>query len=377
VKCDPRMRRKEAVMHTQDDLSRLVRRVGKVAAFGAAGVAAGVTLGAATAGLLGWKLFRSATRPDNWSGKVVAITGGSRGLGLALAMGAARHGARIALCARDQEELQSARRQIGMHSEVGTYVCDVTNYDEVVHWINSVRSDFGDVDVLINNAGQISVGPLESQTLTDFQEAMDVMYWGMVYPTLAVLPHMKSRGTGSIANIASIGGKVSIPHLLPYCSAKFAAVGFSEGLHAELAKSGIHVTTVVPGLMRTGSHLNASFKGNHQGEFTWFALGATLPFTSIRADSAARAIVSAIRHHRAQVIISPQARALALVHGVAPGLTCEALGLVNRLLPEPRGDAKIRYTGKESETVVTRSFVTGLGRRAARNLNQGPAMEAS
>ena len=366
---------------SRHNLNRTVRRVGTTAAIGAAGLAAGVatgvTIGAAAAGVLGWKLFRASAHPENWRGKVVAITGGSRGLGLALAHEAARQGARLAICARDQQELEGARRQIGIHAEVGTYVCDVTNYDEVVHWINSVRSDFGQIDVLINNAGQISVGPLESQTLTDFQEALDVMYWGMVYPTLAVLPHMKSRGQGSIANITSVGGKVSVPHLLPYCSAKFAAVGFSEGLHAELAKSGIHVTTVVPGLMRTGSHLNAHFKGDHRGEFTWFSLGATLPVSSISAESAARKIVSAIRHHRAEIVLSPQAKALTVVHGVAPGLTAELMGVVNRVLPAAQGDPNTRHTGSESETAVTRSFVTRLGRRAARSWNQGPAIQAS
>jgi short-subunit dehydrogenase len=364
-------------MRSSHDLNRSAHRIARAAAIGATGVAAGVTIGAAAAGVLGWKLFRSATRPDNWNGKVVLITGGSRGLGLALAQEAARHGARLAICARDQRELEAARKRIGTHAEVGIYVCDVTNYDEVISWINSVRSDFGQIDILINNAGEIAVGPLESQTLPDFQEALDVMYWGVVYPTLAVLPYMKARSQGSIANITSIGGKVPIPHLLPYCSAKFAAVGFSEGLHAELAKSGIHVTTVVPGLMRTGSHLNAFFKGNHRGEFTWFSLGATLPLISISAESAARKIVSAIRHYRAEVTLSPQAKALAVIHGVAPGLTSNLMGAVNRVLPSSQGDPSIRYTGTESETVVTRSFVTQLGRRAARNLNQGPAMEAS
>lgn len=364
-------------MRSRKDLNRRTRRIVRVAVIGATGVAAGVTIGTAAAGLLGWKLFRSATRADNWNGKVVVITGGSRGLGLALAQEAARHGARLAICARDQRELEMARKQIGMQAEVGTYVCDVTNYDEVVSWINSVRSQFGQIDVLINNAGLITAGPLEAQTLSDFQEALDVMYWGFVYTTLAVLPHMKARREGSIANITSIGGKVAVPHLLPYCAAKFAAVGFSEGLHAELAKSGIHVTTVVPGLMRTGSHLNAFFKGNHRSEFTWFSLSATLPFSSISAESAARKIISAIRHHRAEVILSPQAKAIALLHGVAPGLTSDLLGVVNRILPASQGDPSIRYTGTESETAVTRSFVTRLGRRAARNLNQGRAMEAS
>src|SRR5215470_1439142 len=78
-------------------------------------------------------------------------------------------------------------------------------------------------------------------------------------------------------NITSIGGVVSVPHLLPYTCAKFAAVGLSEGLRAELGQEGIHVTTVVPGLMRTGSYVQAHFQGQQEREFTWFALGATLP----------------------------------------------------------------------------------------------------
>src|SRR5450759_4776995 len=114
-----------------------------------------------------------------------------------------------------------------------------------------------------------------------FELAMDVMYWGVLYPTLAVLPQMREHKRGRIVNITSIGGKVSIPHLLPYNSAKFAAVGLSEGLRAELAMDGVTVTTIVPGLMRTGSHINAYFKGKQEREYTWFALGASLPVISM------------------------------------------------------------------------------------------------
>src|SRR5207253_5505608 len=140
---------------------------------------------------------------------------------------------------------------------------------------------FGQIDVLINNAGIIAVGAVPSQTLVDYQEAMDVMFWGVVYPTLAVLPQMMRRGSGHIGNITSIGGKISVPHLVPYGCAKFAAVGFSEGLHAEVKRFGVNVTTVVPGLMRTGSHLDAFFKGKQEYEYGWFALSGTNPLFSI------------------------------------------------------------------------------------------------
>jgi|SRR5579872_5188361 len=337
-----------------------------------AGAAAGMaTLAGVGAGLAGWKLYRRLRSGEKLAGRVVMITGASRGLGLALAEEFAAQGARLVICARDERELETARARLAdLGAEVIAVPCDVSVQDQVEVVINEATARFGRIDVLVNNAGVIQVGPLESQTLTDFQEAMDVMFWGTVYPTLAVLPQMRRRGSGHIANITSIGGKVSVPHLLPYSCAKFAAVGFSEGLRAELGGQGIKVTTVVPGLMRTGSHLNAYFKGKNQEEFTWFSLGATLPVMAMSARRAARRIVSAIRRGQAEVVLTPQAKALALMHGVAPGSTADVLGLVNRVLPESEGRGRERRLGRESETRLTRSFVTALGRKAARELNQ-------
>jgi short-subunit dehydrogenase len=230
------------------------------------------------------------------------------------------------------------------------------------------RRQFGRIDILVNNAGILSVGPLQSHTLDDFREAMDVMFWGMVYPTLAVLPSMIEHGRGRIVNITSIGGKVSLPHTLPYNCAKFATVGFSEGLHAELRRFGINVLTVVPGLMRTGSHINAHFKGDHKSEYLWFATGATNPLISMSAERAARRIVDATRRNQAEVMLGWQARALSHAHHLSPGLVAEALGLVNLLLP--RRDSNRKRRGHESESTITRSLLTALGRRAARRYNQ-------
>jgi len=209
-------------------------------------------------------------------------------------------------------------------------------------------------------------------TAEDFEEAMDVMYWGVVYPTLAALPHLQGRGEGRIANITSIGGKMSVPHLLPYSAAKFAAVGFSEGLRAELAKDGVKVTTVCPGLMRTGSHLNAYFKGKHRQEFTWFSFGATLPVISIDARRAARKIVNAIRRGDAELVITPQAKLAAFAHGIAPGTTADVLGLVNRVMPGANGDQD-RHLGKDSQTALTKSFLQKAGHEAADEYHQRPA----
>jgi short-subunit dehydrogenase len=336
-----------------------------------AGTAAGV--GAVLAGRRAFRLLKDMRhmRDDDLRGQTVLITGSSRGLGLALAEEFARHGCKLVLCARNERELLRARQRVEkLGAEVHVMTCDVGKPEQVEHLITSARQHFGRIDVLVNNAGTISVGPLLSLTPEDFREAMDVIFWGTVNPTLAVLPAMIERGRGRIVNITSVGGKVSMPHLLPYSCAKFASVGFSEGLHAELGRFGIHVLTVVPGLMRTGSHIHAQFKGKHQHEYGWFALIATSPLLSMAVERAARKIVAATRRNQAELVVGWQARALMRGYSVSPGLTARALALVNRLLPEAQDGQVLAKKGRESESALTRSPLTALGRRAAQRYNQ-------
>jgi NAD(P)-dependent dehydrogenase (short-subunit alcohol dehydrogenase family) len=272
----------------------------------------------------------------DFHGQVALITGSSRGLGLLLAREFAREGCRIVICARDPEELSRAQDILeGEGAEVLAVPCDVSNRTDVERLVTQAVERFGQIDILVNNAGVIQSGPIQTMTIEDFQEAMNAMFWGGVYTTFAVMPQMIRRKSGHIVNITSIGGKVSVPHLLPYCSAKFAAVGFSEGLFAELAQHGIKVTTVAPGLMRTGSFLNAYFKGDKSKEFTWFSVGDNLPVLSIDADQAARLIVQAAKRGKAERTLTTAAMLLERFHGLFPGLTSQILSLVNRFILPP------------------------------------------
>jgi NAD(P)-dependent dehydrogenase (short-subunit alcohol dehydrogenase family) len=315
-----------------------------------------------------WRLWR-ASAMLNLRDKVAIVTGGSRGLGFLLAKELADGGARVALCARSEPELEKAKsRLVESGACVFAFPCNVAVKKEVDEFVGHVLDKFGGIDLLINNAGIMSVGPLASQTDKDFQEAMDVMFWGAFNFIMAVLPHMRGKRSGRIANITSIGGKVSVPHLLPYSAAKFALMGFSEGLRAELRKDGILVTTVVPGLMRTGSYVNAQFRGFQNAEFSWFGAAAATPLLAMDAKRAARKIVRAVREGIAELTLTPQARLAALAEGLSPGLTAEMLGLVNRLLPPPDGcDVARRGTelpGPSPTSLFGR--LIGLGRGAVK-----------
>jgi len=197
----------------------------------------------------------------------------------------------------------------------------------------------------------------------DFESAMNVMFWGVVYTTLAVLPHMLERKEGRIVNITSIGGKVAVPHLLPYACSKFAAVAFSEGLRAELKGEGVKVTTIAPGLMRTGSFRQAWFKGDAEREAVWFSLGATLPGPSMSAARAARQIVAATTRGQAEKILSMPAKILALSHGLFPGATADLLGYINRwMLPKGRNERRVRGREVRSLDTFPMKTLTTLGR---------------
>ena len=293
--------------------------------------------------------------------KVVLITGGSTGLGLILAEHLIKDEPKIAICARDEQDLFKAKNHLkALGCEVSTYVCDVAKKEQVDSMIKEVINNFGKLDIIINNAGIIQVGPMETFNHEDYKLAMDIMYWGIVNTTFSVLPHMKARHQGQIINITSIGGLVSVPHLLPYSAAKFAAVGFSEGSAAELRKDEIYVTTIFPWLMRTGSYVNAYFQKDNKKEFKLFSLISSLPILTINADRAAKKIIIAIKEKRPRRVIGIQAHAAIVVHNLFPNLTIRVFGLISRFIP---GDWEQRPLEKGQDIIARDAEVEVPGAR--------------
>jgi short-subunit dehydrogenase len=315
--------------------------------------------------------------------QVVLITGASRGLGFAIAREMAARGARLVLTSRHLDDLERARTRLTAAGNVAPQdvwirVCDVSIPSQVQDLIDAATAHFGQVDVVVNNAGSILVGPVESQTLANYKQAMDVNFCGALHTTLAVLPQMLARGDGAIVNIASIGGKVAFPHLLPYVASKFALTGWSQGLRAELAGKGICVTTVAPGIMRTGSHIQARFTGNAKEEYRWFASAASFPGTAANATTAARKVVKALIKGTAEISIGLQAIAAGRLANLAPEWTAGLLSFANGFLPVSPSAGDLHFWG-EDRSVAGEAYrgslpkiVERLGDKPIEQYNQRP-----
>lgn len=330
----------------------------------------GVLLGlGVAAGIAATRMYRSGKY--SFEGKTVFVSGGSRGLGLLLAREFASRGAKVAITARDGEALERAVADIKRFGpDVLAIGNDMTIREGAEEAVDEITRHFGPVDVLINNAGTICVGPLEVMTIDDFRDSINTHFWGPYFTSMAVLPEMKRRKQGRIVNISSIGGKISVPHLLPYSVGKFALTGFSEGLRSALLEHNVYVTTVCPGLMRTGSPRNALFKGNNRAEYAWFSISDAMPLISISAERAAGRIVRACAAGEAEVVLSMPAKAAVEFHAMFPGITADILAVVNKLLPRADGSETEARTGKQSYSEVSPSWITALNERAARSNNQ-------
>jgi NAD(P)-dependent dehydrogenase (short-subunit alcohol dehydrogenase family) len=303
--------------------------------------------------------------------RVALITGGSRGLGLVLARHICDQGGKVALLARDAQELARAKADLTARGgKVLTVECDLLDRDQIQAAVREIIDHFERIDVLINNAGIIEVGPLDHMTREDYDRAMRLHFWAPYELISRILPEMRLWGGGRIVNISSIGGKVAVPHFAPYSASKFALTGFSDAVRTELARDNIHVTTVAPGLMRTGSHVNAKFKGNHDAEFAWFSASAGTPLISMDADRAARKILAACRRGQPSLTLTFAARSAIAGNALFPNLTGYAMKIANRFLPDIADEGGEQSRAGSELPRLTPEWMTRLADRATRRNNE-------
>lgn len=269
---------------------------------------------------------------------VAVVAGGSRGLGLLIAERLIERDHRVVVLARDAAELDRAVARLG--PEASAQVADVTDREGLRRVVDRIEAELGPIEVSIHVAGIIQVGPAADATLEHFDAAIGTMLNGPINLAWAVLPGMRERRRGRVGTVASVGGVVAPPHLLPYATAKFGAVGFSDGLAGELAGTGVTATTIVPGLMRTGSHVQARFFGDAPREYAWFATAASLPLLSMDAARAATRIVDGVLAGRPWVSLTPLTWLATRLRGLAPATTTRLMKLVSLLLPGATGSSE-------------------------------------
>lgn len=322
-------------------------------------------------------LMKPVENETSFRGQNAIITGGSRGLGLALARELILQGARVTLLARDAEELARAKVILEKMSanSVHTIACNVTVPEELARAFEEADELHGGIDLLINNAGSILVGPWETMEMQDYEAQMDLHLYAVISATQLALPYLREKGSGKrIVNICSMGGRVPAPHMLPYVTSKFALSGFSQGVAVELDKDGIAVTTIYPTMMQTGSPIQAVFKGDHEKEFAWFQSADVMPFLSETAERAAKKILTASLERRWELTPSFAAKIRMMAAAFVPEILAETMASLNRVLPE--GDSKERRTGAQSSGYFENSWLTkpflGRAHKAEHKLNQKP-----
>ena len=333
----------------------------------------GALAGVGALALTRWAIRAAEAAGFSFAGRTVLLTGGSRGLGLALARRLATQGARLALVARDAQELARAAQELtATGATVRIYPADLTDPAARETLLRQVELDLGPVDVLINNAGVIQVSPLTNLSADDYARAMQIHFEAPLHLMRLVVPGMRARGVGRVINVASLGGKVAVPHMAAYSVSKFALVGLGEAWATELAGTGVRVTTICPGLLRTGSARQAQVKGRHAEEYRWFKLAAGLPLLTMSAEDAADEILRAGRRGTPVAVLGWSAQLLSALHGLAPATTVRLLSVVNHLLPAEAtdGEANPVKRGADLESPATTNLLPTLTERAAAQLNE-------
>ncbi|HCF30673.1 MAG TPA: oxidoreductase [Cyanobacteria bacterium UBA11049] len=237
----------------------------------------------------------------------VLITGASQGIGKATALLFANKGYDLVLAARQSDRLEATGEEIrNLGRQALTVPTDVRDAQQVKTLVDKALQHYGAIDVLINNAGIYASGSIENFSLDDWHKVIDLNLWGYIHTINALLPHMIERGTGTIVNLSSIGGKVPVPYLAPYNTSKFAVTGLTEAMHSELKPKGIHVCGIYPNLINSNFMERALFRGKDAED-----AGArrkqleqvlSVPVVE-KPEDVAKAIWEGVKHQRAEVMV--------------------------------------------------------------------------
>jgi short-subunit dehydrogenase len=250
------------------------------------------------------------------------ITGASQGIGRATALLLARKGYNLALAARQQDRLEAVAHQIQTQGGQALAVpTDVTEVQQVNILVEKALHTYGQVEVLVNNAGICMTAPMAQTSLADWQKILNVNLWGYIYPIHALLPHFLERQRGTIVNVGSFGGKMPLPNMTAYCTSKYAVTGLTETLRLELEPQGIHVCGVHPSVTNSDFLERAVFRGQGDTEPMRQQMEEMLnsPLAS-QPEDVAETIGKVIKSPQGEVVVGSGALA-ANLYRFAPGLT--------------------------------------------------------
>jgi NADP-dependent 3-hydroxy acid dehydrogenase YdfG len=270
--------------------------------------------------------------PRSLYGKVVAITGAARGIGKATAQALVRQGARVGIGDLDVELARKTAEELGGGAEA--FELNVTDRASFARFLENVERDLGPIDVLINNAGIMPLGPFDEEDDATTLRQIDINVIGVMTGCKLVIPKMKERGSGHIVNIASMAGRAGYANAVTYCTTKFAVVGLSEALRSELRDTGIDLSVVCPGVVNTelGSGLNE-----------------TRAVKVVEPEDVADAIVEGLRFNTFDIFIPPVAGYIYRAVHMLPRSAAEAVGRAlkaDQVLVNPDANVRAGYEAR-------------------------------
>jgi short-subunit dehydrogenase len=267
-------------------------------------------------------------------GKLVLITGGARGIGRATAVELLRAGARVVIADIDFAAAETTARELTAAGDVRPYRLDVTKRADWDALIDKVEREIGSIEVLINNAGIMSLGKFLELDEANDRRQLDINVMGVLHGMRAVIPRMQARGRGHVVNVASLAGRVGIPHATTYTASKFAVIGATESVRNELRGSGIDFTYVMPYLVNTD--LASGTRG-----LKWPPV--------VEPDEVARALVDAVRKNKLEVYVPRISKLTAMLPALLPRRVVDALGAVmglNSLFKKVDAGARAAYVAR-------------------------------